>query len=418
MQEVIQQPLNWLEAYPQLKTVLFCFGFILLAMIANFIVKRILVRGFYKALSQRLQQQNVTDFGLVKRLSNVVPALIIYHGSLVVTGLPEVITQIIQNVCNAFIILTLALALGAALNIVNHNYNQRKDAHLKPIKGYIQVLKLVIYLIAAILMISALIDKSPVILLSGIGAMAAVMMLIFQDTILSLVASVQISNSGMIRVGDWIEMPQKNADGDVIDIALHTVQIQNFDKTITVVPTKNFITESYKNWRGMSESGGRRIKRSLYIDQQSIHFLTEDEKQRLSQFVLLETYFESKKDEIETWNSKLLQRHDGECHPANLRHLTNIGTFRAYIEWYLKNHPRIHQKMTLLVRQLNPTADGLPLEIYCFTNTTAWGAYESIQSDIFDHLYAIAPQFGLRIFQNPTGYDMQQLAPKNTPSNH
>lgn len=410
MPEVIQQALDWLKSYPELQTTFYCFGFIILAIVANYIVKRILVRGLYKFLSQRTQQQNIADFGIVKRLSNIVPALILYQGTLVIAGLPEVLVKIVQNVCSAFIILTIALAIGAALNITNHLYNLRKDAHLKPIKGYIQVIKLLVYIVTVVLIISALIDKSPVILLSGIGAMAAVMMLIFQDTILSLVASVQISNSGMIRVGDWIEMPQKNADGDVIDIALHTVQIQNFDKTITVIPTKNFITEPYKNWRGMQESGGRRIKRPLYIDQQSIHFLTDEESQRLSKFVLLEKYFDSKREEIENWNDKLLQRHNNECHPANLRHLTNIGTFRAYIEWYLRNHPHIHQKMTLLVRQLNPTSDGLPLEIYCFTNNTAWAAYESIQADIFDHLYAIAPQFGLRIFQNPTGFDMQQMA--------
>ena len=257
-------------------------------------------------------------------------------------------------------------------------------------------------------MVAALIDRSPLILLSGLGAMAAVLMLIFQDTLLSLVASVQISSSDIIRVGDWIEMPQLNADGDVIDIALHTVKVQNFDKTITTIPTKRFISDPFKNWRGMQESGGRRIKRCLYLDQTSVRFLSPDEIARLQRFLLLGQYLSSKQSELLSWNTELAE---AAQEPANTRRVTNIGTFRAYVELYLRQHRGINQNMTLLVRQLQPTADGLPLELYCFTNTVAWAAYEGYQSDIFDHLLAILPEFGLRVFQHPSGADMRELRP-------
>lgn len=332
------------------------------------------------------------------------PALVLSTGVHAVPGLPEAAVTVVRNVCGGFIVLTIALALGGVLDIVNMLYQRRSDARIHPIKGYLQVVKIGLYAIATILIIATLIDRSPLILLSGLGAMAAVLMLIFQDTLLSLVASVQITSNDLIRVGDWVEMPQLNADGDVIDIALHTVKVQNWDKTITSIPTKRFISDSFKNWRGMQESGGRRIKRSLYLDQQSVHFLDAEERKRLYRFNLLEEYLVNKRKEIDEWNAKLAER--GQ-EPVNTRRVTNIGTFRAYVERYLRSHPGVHQRMTLLVRQLSPTADGLPLEIYCFTNTVAWAEYEAIQSDIFDHLLAILPEFGLRVFQHPSGGDMR-----------
>jgi miniconductance mechanosensitive channel len=328
---------------------------------------------------------------------------------MLVPDMPEAVVEVTRNVCSAFIVLTIAMAIGAFLDILNTLYQRRPNAHLKPIKGYLQVIKIAIYAIAAILMVAALIDRSPLILLSGLGAMAAVLMLIFQDTLLSLVASVQISSSDIIRVGDWVEMPNLNADGDVIDIALHTVKVQNWDKTITTIPTRRFITDPFKNWRGMQESGGRRIKRALYLDQTSVHFLSNEEIARLRRFMLLDEYLDHKDQELLDWNTRLAE-HSKEA--VNTRRITNIGSFRAYVEHYLRHNPHIHQHMTLLVRQLSPTADGLPLEIYCFTNTTAWNAYEGIQSDIFDHLLAILPEFGLRVFQHPSGADFQALREK------
>ncbi len=395
--------LDWLRAHPELQTLLASATLIFAAWLSNWIVKRILVRGLYRLL-RHTRDGELQDFGIIKRLSNIVPALVLSLGVTTVPGLPEAAVTVVQNACGGFIVLTIALALGAVLDIINVVYQRRPDARLHPIKGYLQVVKIVIYAIATILIIATLIDRSPLILLSGLGAMAAVLMLIFQDTLLSLVASVQITSNDLIRVGDWVEMPQLNADGDVIDIALHTVKVQNWDKTITSIPTKRFISDSFKNWRGMQESGGRRIKRSLYLDQQSVHFLDADERKRLYRFSLLEDYLVNKRKEIDEWNAKLAERGQD---PVNTRRVTNLGTFRAYVERYLRAHPGVHQDMTLMVRQLSPTADGLPLEIYCFTNTVAWTQYEAIQSDIFDHLLAILPEFGLRVFQHPSGGDVR-----------
>ncbi len=403
MQEEVNTWLAWLSEHAELQTLLSSAALIFAAWLANWVVKRILVRGLYKVLRSS-RDTELQDFGIIRRLSNIVPALVLSVGVNAVPGLPEAAVTVVRNVCGGFIVLTIALALGALLDIINMMYRRRSDAHVHPIKGYLQVIKIVIYAVATILIIATLIDRSPLILLSGLGAMAAVLLLIFQDTILSLVASVQITSNDLIRVGDWVEMPQLNVDGDVIDIALHTVKVQNWDKTISNIPTKRFISDSFKNWRGMQESGGRRIKRSLFLDQQSVHFLSREECTRLHRFNLLDDYLTEKTREIEEWNAKLEER--GK-EPVNTRRITNIGSFRAYVERYLRSHGGVHQSMTLMVRQLSPTADGLPLEIYCFTNTVAWTQYEAIQSDIFDHLLAILPEFGLRVFQHPSGGDMR-----------
>jgi miniconductance mechanosensitive channel len=236
--------------------------------------------------------------------------------------------------------------------------------------------------------------------------MTAILLLVFKDTILSLVASVQLTAQDMVRVGDWIEMPQFAADGDVIDVQLHTVKVQNWDKTITTIPTHRLITDSFKNWRGMSQSGARRIKRAIFLDVSSIRFQTQDEVNHFTHFALLKDYVRNKEQELVDYNAGLATEVDAE---VNKRRLTNVGTFRAYAFNYLKNHPRIHDGMTLIVRQLAPGPEGLPLEIYCFTNTTEWVAYEDIQSDIFDHLLAIVPEFGLRLYQKPAGSDLANL---------
>ena len=397
-----------LSANPFLYSLAALSALLILAWLGNWIVKRILLRAIFRALRatpvRQLEENGNLKF--IARLANVVPALIISEGILFVPGLPEALTAVVSNVARAFSVLTVALAISHVLTLLNTLYERRPDAQHKPIKGYLQVVKIVVFAIAIIMMIALLIDRSPLILLSGLGAMAAVLMLVFQDTLLSLVASVQISSNDIIRVGDWIEVPQLNADGDVIDIALHTVKVQNWDRTITSIPTKRFITDSFKNWRGMQESGGRRIKRSLMIDQQSVHFLNDEEKQRLRRFRLLADYLQEKQQEIDAWNAQLQEQ--GK-EPVNTRRITNLGTFRAYVNHYLRNHAGIHQNMTLMVRQLAPTADGLPLEIYCFTNTTAWVAYEGIQADIFDHLLSIIPEFGLRVYQHPSGQDVRDI---------
>ena len=373
------------------------------AWLANFIVKHIVLRFAMRWLPH----DGPTPAPIAARLANIVPATIISSGIGVVPHLPPAIAVVVSNVVAASIILFIAMAISKALSLANDIYDRRPGAVNRPVKGYVQVLKIILYAGAAILIVAALMEQSPLLLLSGLGAMAAVLMLVFKDTILSLVASVQLTSNDMLRVGDWIEMPQLNADGDVIDIALHTVKVQNWDKTITSIPTHRLIAESYKNWRGMSESGGRRIKRSLLLDQNCIRFLSPEERHDLGRIALIGDYLDRKQDELGEWNAKL-----GEAahEPANARRITNIGTFRAYVVAYLRANAKISNDMTLIVRQLAPTSQGLPIEIYCFTATTAWSDYEDIQSDIFDHLLAILPEFHLRPFQEPSGIDFRTIA--------
>ena len=397
-----------LAPYPWAYTVVVACALVLLAWLANWITKRVLLRGLRRLLATLPlgQGDHQVRLRVIPRLANVVPAVVLAAGVAFVPDLPALLVTVVRNVCFAFIILTVALAVAASLDLANEVYQRRPDAADKPIKGYLQLLKIVVFVVAAVLMVAALIDRSPVILLSGLGAMMAVLILVFQDTLLSLVASVTLSSNDMVRVGDWIEMPSQNADGDVIDIALHTVKVQNWDKTITTIPTKKLISDSFKNWRGMSESGGRRIKRALYLDQASVRFLDPDERSRLRRFVLLREYLEGKERELADWNAGLGA--DADL-PVNARRITNLGTFRAYVERYLRRHPQVHNDMTLLVRQLQPGPTGIPLEVYCFTSDTRWAVYEGIQSDIFDHLLAILPEFGLRVFQEPGGADFQAL---------
>ncbi|HWU83370.1 MAG TPA: mechanosensitive ion channel domain-containing protein [Methylophilaceae bacterium] len=398
---------TWLEDRVVLQMLIYGLGLVGLAWFVNTFIKVLLLKLAFGLLQAMPLEHRGSGRKLIRRLANILPVFVISVCIALIPDIHPVFVTVVQNVANAFIVLVIGLAISDALDVANSFYQMRKDAHLHPIKGYLQVAKILIFALASILIVATLIDRSPLILLSGIGAMAAVLMLIFQDTLLSLVASIQISSNDMVRVGDWIEMPQLNADGDVIDVALHTVKVQNWDKTITTIPTKRLISESFKNWRGMQESGGRRIKRSLHLDQNSICFLDAESLQRMRTFDVLQDYLESKLTEIDGWNRRVT---DKGLAPVNGRRITNIGIFRAYIEQYLRHHPHIQQDMTLLVRQLAPGEHGLPIEIYCFTNTVNWNAYEAIQSDIFDHLLAILPQFDLRVFQNPTGMDLTALA--------
>lgn len=377
------------------------------ALLAQWVTNEVLLRAIRHGLSRvGLHQVSETLRPVSVRLARIVPAFIVYQGVLAVPHLPPAVVLVTRNVAAAFIILTVVMAMAAALTLVNTIYSRRPEAASRPIKGYLQVVKIILFVIATILILATLIDRSPLLLLSGMGAMAAILMLVFKDTILSLVASVQLTSNDMLRVGDWIEMPELNADGDVIDIALHTVKVQNWDKTITTIPTWKLINESFKNWRGMEESGGRRIKRALLIDQTSVRFLEPAERERMRRFALIDDYLESKQDELEAWNARMVE---AGRDAVNARRVTNLGTFRAYVASYLKAHSGIHQDMIQMVRQLDPTPQGLPLEIYCFTATTSWVAYEGIQADIFDHLIAILPEFGLQLYQQPSGLDVARL---------
>jgi miniconductance mechanosensitive channel len=378
------------------------------AVIIDLIAKKILVRSV-RAVARR--SSATWDDALVKhnvfgRLAQVVPALIVFVGVPFVPGMPEGGSQLIRNIAMGYTVLMLTLALTAILSAANAIYAASPARKERSLKGFVQLVQIVVWILGGVLIVATVLDRSPLLLISGFGAMTAILLLVFKDTIMSLVASVQLTAQDMVRVGDWIEMPQFGADGDVVDVQLHTVKVQNWDKTITTIPTHRLITDSFKNWRGMSQSGGRRIKRCVFLDVSSIRFQTQDEVDHFTRFALLKDYIKDKEQELTDYNTGLETEVDAE---VNRRRLTNVGTFRAYAYNYLKNHPKIHAGMTLIVRQLAAGPEGLPLEIYCFTNTTEWAVYEDIQSDIFDHLLAIVPEFGLRLYQKPAGSDLANL---------
>ncbi|MBU2871168.1 mechanosensitive ion channel family protein [Colwellia sp. E2M01] len=349
------------------------------------------------------------EHGVLTRMTLLVPLLFILFLSPLVLP-PESLANI-SLILMAKILLTFQItrSISALLNVSRSIYREGAKQRFLPLNAIIQIIKLALYLVAAIVIISLIIDRSPVYLLSGLGALTAVLLLVFQDTIKGLVASIQISANRMVVTGDWVELPKYGADGDVLEIGLSTVKIENFDKTITTVPTYALISDSFKNWRNMYQVGARRIKRTIIIDMATIDFYSANKISQLTNAHLLNGYLKKKKEEL---------GHDEEGQSAdenaitlnkiNKRQLTNIGTFRAYITAYLQQNANIRDDLTCMVRQLSATESGLPLEIYCFANTTNWLDYEAIQADIFDHLFAIAPQFELRVFQHPSGYDWQQ----------
>lgn len=337
------------------------------------------------------------------RAARILPYLVIQFGIAWVPDLAPKAVMVIGNLALATTLLYATLAIAGILDAAQTVYALSEHARTRSIKGYVQLGKIALYVVAAIAIVATIVDRSPWLLLSGLGAMSAVLLLVFKDTIMSFVASVQLTSNDMLRVGDWIEMPQVGADGDVVDIALHTVKVQNWDKTITTIPTWRLISESFRNWRGMQQSGGRRIKRTLFVDAGSVGFLDDAEIERLSKLHLLGSYLTDKQRSLADANAAL---GTAAGVPANTRRLTNIGTFRAYALAYLKTHPNIHDGMTCMVRSLQPSATGIPIELYCFTNTTVWAEYERVQGDVFDHLLAILPEFGLRMYQNPAGADL------------
>ena len=359
---------------------------------------------------------------VLRRLAHVVPSVVVQAGIAAVPHLHPAATAVIRNVAVAVTVLQLVRALTALLDAVQQEHEQAPDGvptATRSIKSYVQLGKLVLIFVGTVVIAGALVDRSPLILLSGLGAMSAVLMLVFKDTILSFTAGVQISSNDMLRVGDWIEMPQVGADGFVVDIALHTVKVQNFDKTITTIPTWRLMSDSFKNWRGMFEAGGRRIQRSLSIDAHSIHMLSKDERHALSDIALLRDY----------WNEKTGLRAVDDVQPgcitAQSGHLiapdqvSNLAAFKAYAYAYLLAHPRIHQGpgMFLLARTLEPSPQGVPLQLYCYTNTTIWVEYEAIQGEIFDHLIAMLPHFGLKLYQRSSDYGMHYPIPGSMNSN-
>ena len=412
--------MNWQDlsfSQPAVQAAVGVLGLLLVSWVAQWLARHVLARGLARlgTASRPGLAAVLLNPQVLNRAAQVVPTLIIQVGIGFIQHLPTAVVTVVQNVAAALTVLCIARTLLKALDVTLDVHQRRAHAHddgrARSIKSYVQLGQLVVGAAAVVVMIAALADKSPLIVLSGFGAMSAVLMLVFQDTIKSFAAGLQIEGNDMLRVGDWIEVPQAGADGDVIDIALNTVKVQNFDKTIVTIPTWKLMSESFKNWRGMSESGGRRIKRTLMIDAGSIHFLNDEEIERLGQIELIADYVKEKASAVKI--SRHMKASElGEALarvPANQRRLTNLGTFRAYVHAYLRANSGIHEDMTLMVRMLQPTAEGVPLELYCFTNTTRWADYEAIQGDVFDHLLAILPEFGLRSFQSPGGADLLNL---------
>ncbi len=346
--------------------------------------------------------------GVLHRLAHLVPGLVIYRlAPLALVGHAR-LQEIVDTGVLVYLVLTSMLVIDALMSTTVDIYRSTETSREISIKGLIQFLKVILYFLCGVFVVSVLLGKSPFYLLSGLTALTAVLLLIFRDAILGLVAGIQLSVNRMVARGDWIEMPKYGADGDVLDVTLTTVKVQNWDKTITTIPTYSLISESFKNWRGMQDSGGRRIKRSVYIDISTVKFLDEEMIERFGKIQYITDHIERKKQELAEYNE--LNQVD-LSHLANGRRMTNVGTFRAYVEAYLKNHPQISQEMTFLIRQLAPTSKGLPIEIYVFCKDKVWANYEAIQGDIFDHILAIIPVFDLQAFQEPAGKDFRGLNP-------
>lgn len=325
---------------------------------------------------------------------------------LIFVGFPKWINATMK-LTDVILIITIALLANGFIKSVRDWFKTKKAFEDKPVDSYVQVVSIFVFFVCGILIFSSLTGKSPITFLVSLGAASAILMLVFKDTILGFVASIQVSANDMVRVGDWVEMPKYNADGDVLSINLNTVKVQNWDKTITTVPTYAFITDSFKNWRGMTNSGGRRIKRAIHFKMSSFKFCDEQMLERFKKYRLIKDYILEKEEEVAKHNAGL---GDAGMTAVNIRRLTNIGVFRIYTDRYLRQNPEINQKMTIMVRQLQPTSKGLPLEIYCFSADVRWVFYEKTQSDIFDHLLTVAKEFGLEIFEEPSGSDFSKLA--------
>lgn len=374
--------------------------------ISYYITKHLILKFVHKMVTRTTNEWDdlLISQKVFDRISWLIPAVfLLAFMPFFISESPQLIDAL-TVFAKVAIALQVARSLSSLLNVANNLFQESSKEKYLPLNATIQLLKLAIYIVAIILAISILIDRSPIYLLSGLGALTAVLLLVFQDTIKGLVASIQISANKMVAPGDWIEMPQYGADGDVMEIALNTVKVQNWDNTVTTIPTYALISESFKNWRGMSSSGGRRIKRSISIDISSIHFCSAELLANLQQFEFLSEYINTKQNDINEFHQ---QKGIADITNPNSRRLTNIGTFRAYIAAYLQEHPNVHNDMTCMVRQLKPTEVGVSLELYFFSNDINWVNYEAIQADIFDHLFAIAPLFELRVFQTPTGHDWQ-----------
>ena len=384
-----------------------CVYLVTLALLSNYIAKRFICSVIHPLIHKSVNQWDdaLIDNGVFIRFSHWVPAAAIKLSSNTLFSGRPVMQSVLETTLSVYLIIITLWIIDAVLNFIRHTFESGLQSKRFPAKSFIQASKLVINLVGCILILSTILDKSPLVFFSGLGAITAILLLIFKDAILGLVAGFQLSLNQMVMVGDWIEMPARGADGDVIDVSLTTVKVRNWDKTITTIPTYALISDSFKNWRGMSESGGRRIKRPIHVDMRTIQFANEELLERFKRIRILRPYLEQKLEDIQKYNASV----GDDLHELiSGRRLTNIGTFRAYCLAYLRQHPKVHKEMTLLVRQLAPSAQGLPIEIYVFTNDTAWASYEDIQADIFDHFLSILPEFELSAYQSPSGADLEK----------
>ena len=409
---------NLLEKLPliagyeqQLASVIAFVSVIMIAFIVHFATKGIVIRLINRFIKSTKNSRDdiFISRGVFNRLTYLTPVAIIYYFTPKALSLYPWLSEIITTIALLAMVIIITLIIDALVDALGEIYKTFELSRQIPITSFIQLGKMLIYFLCIITLISIVLDQSPAKLIAGLGAMTAVLMLVFKDPIMGFAAGIQLSSNRMVSPGDWIEMPKYGVDGDIMEIGLTTVKVRNFDKTITTVPTQALIGDSFKNWRGMQETGGRRIKRSVYINLNSIHFCTENDLERFGKIQYISEYIEKKHKEISKHN------HDQKVNLeslANGRRMTNIGTFRNYIEAYLLNHPNIHKKLTILVRQLKPTENGLPIEIYAFTNDTNWKNYENIQSDIFDHIFAVTTEFDLTVFQNPSGADFGAVIEK------
>jgi miniconductance mechanosensitive channel len=390
-----------------LETSIILTAILLLALLADFLTKKIIVNTLksYVKKSKNTWDDVFLSNRVFHRLAHIAPALVVYH-LIDVAVVSDQLVLIIQKVTIAIIYIISLLVTDSFVNALHIIYQTFPIAQERPINGFIQVIKIFIYCLTIILLIALLSNTPPLKLLAGLGALAAVLLLVFKDTILGLVASIQVSANNMVKPGDWITMPSRNTDGTVLEITLNTVKVQNWDKTISTFPTYALVTESFNNWKGMEESGGRRIKRSINIDMKSVKFLDSELKTRLKKIQLVNEYIDQKEQEINKFNET---KKVDPTMPVNGRRMTNLGIFRHYMEAYLKQHPKVSNELTFLVRHLQPTEIGIPLEIYVFSKEQEWAKYEALQADIFDHILAAISYFDLRVFQNPTGDDFQKL---------
>ncbi len=397
--------ISWLDQYPLVKSILISIGILLLALITYLITKKIILTTIHKVIKRTKTKYDdiLLSDKLLKNISVIPPILVVYNFFYLA---PE-IEEFAKNVFEALIALFILISISTLISSFNIIWEKQEKHIDRPIKGYLQIVTLIVYIIGAVVIVGIITDQNPMTLITGIGAMTAVLILVFRDTILSFIASIQITSYDLVKVGDWIEVPQFGIDGDIMDIALHTIKVRNFDKTISVFPTHKLVEVSFKNWRGMQEMGGRRIKRPIYIDLSTVKFCDEEMLNRFEKFQLLLDYLKRERIEIAKYNE---ERSVDSTQLINGRRLTNIGIFREYIKVYLRQREDIHKGLTFLVRQLSPGPNGIPIEIYVFTSTTDWIPYEEIQADIFDHFFAVVPLFELGIYQNPTGKDFNKIS--------